>query len=149
MPCVMSTSVTSGASDSMTPFIWATYGLLRPKSVVSVMIGRMADDRVGEVKVHSDTPLADSPAMNLSRRQFLAASATGVAAGSLCSHSRAAEDEVVSFFVIGDTHFLANKESPGEVDAASQSTNAALVDALNGLSGADIPAAAGGGKVLS
>jgi cytolysin (calcineurin-like family phosphatase) len=52
-----------------------------------------------------------------------------------------------SFFVLGDTHYLADIESPGKIDPASASICAALVDTVNGLAGTSIPENAGGGQV--
>src|SRR5262245_56929035 len=56
---------------------------------------------------------------------------------------------LVAFFLIGDTHILANKTEPAKVDARSASYSSRLVDALNNLQGAEIPKFAGGGQVAS
>jgi cytolysin (calcineurin-like family phosphatase) len=86
--------------------------------------------------------------LHLSRRQFLAATA----ASSTCAVMSAADQQLsrkldVAFFLIGDTHYLANKEQPEMIDEVSARTNAQLIDQLNRLAGTDIPEAAGGGKV--
>jgi predicted phosphodiesterase len=53
----------------------------------------------------------------------------------------------VAFALIGDTHYLANKESPGEMDVASAGVNTQLIETLNKLSGREITSTAGGGRV--
>src|ERR1051325_4337529 len=55
----------------------------------------------------------------------------------------------VAFFLIGDTHLLANKKEPGKLDERSVSLAAGLVDTLNKLPGTEIPKTAGGGAVLA
>lgn len=80
----------------------------------------------------------------LSRREFLAAGAAGLALPAV-----AAEAEPVSFFVVGDTHLLAEKSDPAKLDSRSAGTNARLIDTLNKLSGTTIPMTAGGGSVAS
>src|SRR2546430_1102237 len=57
-------------------------------------------------------------------------------------------DQPVAFFLIGDTHILANIQ-PAKLDDRSAALNAGLVDVLNKLAGTDIPQKAGGGKVVS
>ena len=79
----------------------------------------------------------------LTRRQFLAASAAVPALAAA-----APADEAVAFFLVGDTHFLADHDAPAKLDPRSATVAPALVDALNRLPGTDIPAAAGGGTVL-
>src|SRR4051812_37833756 len=59
------------------------------------------------------------------------------------------KNEPVAFFLIGDTHILANAKDPAKLDDRSAALNAGLIDALDKLPGADIPKTAGGGKVLS
>jgi cytolysin (calcineurin-like family phosphatase) len=53
----------------------------------------------------------------------------------------------VAFFVVGDTHYLADRADPKRVDARSAPVTTRLVDTLNRLPGTAIPAAAGGGAV--
>jgi predicted phosphodiesterase len=55
--------------------------------------------------------------------------------------------DVVAFFLIGDTHLVANKKDPVKLDERSASLSARLVDTLNKLQGTEIPKSAGGGTV--
>lgn len=57
------------------------------------------------------------------------------------------DKEGLGFFVIGDTHYLADREQPAAVDPRSSEICGRLVDTLNNLPGTAIPEAAGGGKV--
>jgi predicted phosphodiesterase len=84
--------------------------------------------------------------LTLSRRQFLA---TTAASATLPAFLRAAEpkEEPVAFFLVGDTHFLANKDDTAKLDDRSAAVTSRLVDHLNKLPGTEIPMAAGGGKV--
>ncbi|MBX7106309.1 MAG: metallophosphoesterase [Gemmataceae bacterium] len=87
---------------------------------------------------------------NLNRRQFVGSAAAAV---YLPAWLRADEpkttDEPVVFFLVGDTHFLANKDQPAKLDVRSAAVTGRLVDRLNTLPGTDIPPGAGGGKVLA
>lgn len=83
----------------------------------------------------------------LSRRQFLGASVGAALSAPNLLAAESAPD--VAFFLVGDTHYLADKENPGKMDAVSAGTNARLIDTLNKLPGTAIPEAAGGGKVLT
>lgn len=82
----------------------------------------------------------------LSRREFVAA-ATALTTAPLPATQP--KDDPVAFFVVGDTHFLASKDTPAKLDPRSAGVTARLVDVLNKLPGTDIPATAGGGKVLA
>lgn len=86
----------------------------------------------------------------VSRRGFLAASAATLA---LPAVARPADpkpaDDPVAFFLVGDTHFLANKDDTAKLDERSAAVTGRLVDLLNKLPGQDIPKEAGGGKVLA
>jgi hypothetical protein len=92
----------------------------------------------------------------VSRREFLLRSAQGSLAaaglGLMSAPRTSAADESsatkISFFVVGDTHFLAEKESPGKMNGKSAETCDRLVDTLNRLAGTAIPPEAGGGEVL-
>src|SRR5213595_3241928 len=53
----------------------------------------------------------------LSRRSFLTSSAAGLLASAGVAQQPRAEP--VSFFVIGDTHYLADKANPDKLDARS------------------------------
>jgi predicted phosphodiesterase len=86
----------------------------------------------------------------LHRREFLALS--GAAAASACATGWSQEKkpaEPVAFFLIGDTHYLARKDQPGELDPASQLVTSRLIDTLNRLPGTEIPAASGAAKVAT
>jgi predicted phosphodiesterase len=88
------------------------------------------------------------PLNSLTRRQFVAGAAAG-AVVPLRADPPKPKDEPVAFFLVGDTHFLADKEDTAKLDARSQLVTGRLVDLLNTLPGTDIPPAAGGGKVLA
>ena len=89
----------------------------------------------------------------IDRRQFLAttsACATAWALGTASageSQAAASKETDVSFFLVSDTHFLAQKEAPTKLDEKSIVTCRGLVDTLNRLPGTAIPAEAGGGTV--
>ena len=82
------------------------------------------------------------------RRDVLA-----LAAAAACGRAPAAaaprgdDGEPVAFFVIGDTHYLADAADPSRLDPASAAMTDGLIDALNGLTGSGIPPQAGGGTV--
>ncbi|MSU28187.1 MAG: twin-arginine translocation signal domain-containing protein [Pedosphaera sp.] len=80
------------------------------------------------------------------RRQFLGAVGATVAAGSLNGFAADAAP-LASFFVVGDTHFLADKMDPEKLDATSAAYTSRLVDTLNRLPGTEFSEAVGGGKV--
>ena len=82
----------------------------------------------------------------ITRRQFLGTTAAA-AASLLAPRARAIEPFSFNFFVIGDTHYFANAEKPGELDPLSAQTNAGLVETLNRLRGTDIPETAKKGNV--
>ena len=85
----------------------------------------------------------------LDRRGF-----TGFVAGSTCLSALTSlpdaggKPEVVSFFLVGDTHFLADKEKPTRLEERSRLVTSRLVDTLNRLPGTAIPQEAGGGQVM-
>ncbi len=85
------------------------------------------------------------PLTRASRRQFLAA--LGATAAAAAFPVRAATAPLTSFFVVGDTHFLADKMQPDRLDANSAAYTTRLVDTLNRLPGTDFYDAAGGGEV--
>jgi cytolysin (calcineurin-like family phosphatase) len=86
----------------------------------------------------------------LKRRPFLGVLATGfiMLAVALSAQTKP-QDEPVAFFLIGDTHILANKKDSAKVDDRSAALSAGLVDALNKLAGTEIPNEAGGGTVAA
>jgi hypothetical protein len=79
----------------------------------------------------------------LSRRSFLATG--GAIAGRMALGVR--RSPMCAFFVVGDTHFLADREAPERMDETSDTYTQGLVRTLNGLAGTRIPDAAGGGVV--
>jgi predicted phosphodiesterase len=87
------------------------------------------------------------------RRQFLSAAAAGLTAASLATRTtlgQAAKEEGeprAAFFVVGDTHYLADKQQPSRMDGPSAEICGRLVETLNRLPGEAVPAEAGGGKV--
>ena len=84
-----------------------------------------------------------------SRRHFLRqTSVAALAASGISRLCGAAEGPpLVSFFVVGDTHFLADEAEPTRLLAASARMTSGLVEALNGLPGSALPEAVGGGVV--
>jgi predicted phosphodiesterase len=86
----------------------------------------------------------------LTRRQFVAATTAGltIPAFSLGEQPKSKEDPV-AFFLVGDTHFLANKEDTAKLDERSANVTGRLIDLLNKLPGSDVPQAAGGGTILA
>jgi cytolysin (calcineurin-like family phosphatase) len=102
-----------------------------------------------ELQVDNLTSLyrADQP----SRRQFLETiSGVGVAAAGISPIRLLAQEparDKVSFFVVSDTHYLANREQPDQIDAVSADICGRLVETLNQLPGTEIPAEAGGGRI--
>ena len=79
----------------------------------------------------------------MTRRHFLGTTAAAL----LALRARAAEPFSLNFFVIGDTHYRAKEDVPGELDPLSDGTNARLIDTLNRLRGTDIPDASRAGNV--
>jgi predicted phosphodiesterase len=90
---------------------------------------------------------------HLNRRQFLQEAAGAVLSSSSLAclfparTARPSEQNIISFFAIGDTHFFANEQSPDERQEASVQVCGRLIETLNLLPGTEIPQAAGGGKV--
>ena len=80
-----------------------------------------------------------------SRREFLRQSGLVLAGSAL--GARAGSPLLTSFFVVSDTHFLADKNQPDRLEANSAAYNRRLVDTLNRLPGTEISATAGGGTV--
>ncbi len=79
----------------------------------------------------------------ITRRHFLGTTAAAL----LAPRVRAAEPFAFSFFVIGDTHYLANADKRDELDPVSAATNTGLIATLNKLRGTAIPDAARAGSV--
>ncbi len=58
---------------------------------------------------------------SISRRKFLTATATGLCVPAfLRGDESKTKDETVAFFLVGDTHFLANKEDIAKLDERSE-----------------------------
>lgn len=87
--------------------------------------------------------------LSLDRRRLLQSAGVGLASLTGVADSWAQPStSVVSFFIVSDTHFLAQRDNPNNLDEASQATNARLIDTLNRLPGTAIAESAGGGVVL-
>ncbi|CAN5253668.1 metallophosphoesterase [soil metagenome] len=85
--------------------------------------------------------------MIVNRREFLA---TGAASLMLPSLTKAAPaEEPIAFFLIGDTHYLANKDATAKLDDRSAHNCNGLIDTLNKLPGTAIPKEATAGTVLA
>lgn len=98
------------------------------------------------------------PRRNISRREFAAraaqasATALGLGVGARFDRFAARAEESsgnskVAFIVVGDTHYLADKNNPVKMETRSKDVCGRLVDTLNRLPGTEIPSEAGGGKV--
>ena len=91
----------------------------------------------------------------IDRRQFLATTSACASAWALggarprATQAATANDSDVSFFLVSDTHFLAQQEAPTKLDEKSIATCRGLVETLNRLPGTAIPDEAGGGTVAS
>jgi hypothetical protein len=83
----------------------------------------------------------------MDRRDFLGAGAAAVAATYAGAQNPAPAVEPTSFFVVGDTHYLADQEHPAMMTENSAGINSRLVDTLNRLPGTMIPTESGGGSV--
>lgn len=81
----------------------------------------------------------------ITRRGFLGSAAIALSVRS--DEATAGEGEGAAFYVIGDTHYLADAADPSRSDAASVAMTGGLIDTLNRLVGSEIPDDAGGGKV--
>lgn len=89
------------------------------------------------------------------RRAFL--QSTGLAAASLAlsryapaqATQPAPPADIIAFFFVSDTHYLADKDAPGKLDAASATANSRLIDILNKLPGSTLADSVGGGTVAA
>jgi Calcineurin-like phosphoesterase len=88
---------------------------------------------------------------SLTRRNFLSTAAMAATSGSLTPQLPGADpkSDPVAFFLVGDTHFLANERDTAKLDERSAIVTSRLIDLLNTLPGTEIPTTAGGGRVLS
>ncbi len=88
------------------------------------------------------------------RRPSLALVATGltllvvVLASGPQAHEVPPKDTTVTFFLVGDTHLLADKQNPAKLDDRSAGLASRLVDVLNRLPGTKIRAEAEDATVL-
>lgn len=91
----------------------------------------------------------------LSRRAFLGTGALASAGWALGWPGRdlfaqaTRADDGLSFFIISDTHMLADASAPAKVDAARFALNDRLIDVVNGLPGQRLPAELGGGTIAA
>jgi len=87
---------------------------------------------------------------SLTRRQFVASAAAGTSLPAwLRGDEPKPKNEPVAFFLVGDTHFLADKENTAKLDERSATITGRLIDLLNELPGTKVPETAGGGTVLA
>src|SRR5437763_1588186 len=85
----------------------------------------------------------------VTRRQFIAATTTALIPAFMRANEPRLKEDPVAFFLVGDTHFLANKENTAKLDTRSATVTSRLVDVLNKLPGTEIPKTAGGNTVLA
>jgi cytolysin (calcineurin-like family phosphatase) len=89
----------------------------------------------------------------INRRRFIADAALTTSALSLMPSvfgspiTPVAEENRVSFFIVGDTHYCADAMDISKMNGNSASYNASLVDQLNRLAGSTLPGEIGGGTV--
>jgi predicted phosphodiesterase len=88
-------------------------------------------------------------ASSFTRRQIMAAATATISLPSWIRGAEPSAHDRVAFFLVGDTHFLANSEDTARLDDRSAVVTSRLIDVLNRLPGQAIPAAAGGGTVLA
>src|SRR4051812_31465286 len=89
----------------------------------------------------------------LSRRQFLSGAAA-TAAAAFCPRLLTAADKTpessgngFSFFVVSDTHYLADVNDPAKADPDAEVVINRFLDVLTGLPGSKLPESMGGGTV--
>jgi len=91
----------------------------------------------------------------ISRRRFLGASAVAGAGLAMpwpdarLFADQASAADGLSFFIISDTHMLADATAPVRIDTERFALNERLIDVVNTLPGTKLPAALGGGIVAS
>jgi predicted phosphodiesterase len=91
-------------------------------------------------------------AQRVSRRDVLTAGAASFGAlglTRLALGDPGTASDSISFFVVGDTHYLASKEETSQLDEASREVTSRLVEWLNKLLGSELPATVGGGNVAA
>ncbi|MEX2216484.1 MAG: metallophosphoesterase [Phycisphaeraceae bacterium] len=86
----------------------------------------------------------------LSRRALIK-SGIGLAAATAFTTASFANDEAkdksIAYFLVGDTHYLADKMNPAKMDETSSLVCGRLINTLNRLPGSELPETLGGGKV--
>jgi cytolysin (calcineurin-like family phosphatase) len=99
---------------------------------------------------------SDLKGVSWSRRRWLTATAgagcalAAAPAGSTAARAnwRAdADAEALSFLIVSDTHYQADKEQPTRLNEASRGVNQRLIETLNALPGQRLPEEIGGGEV--
>ena len=86
--------------------------------------------------------------MMSTRRQFLRVSLSTAALSALPRATAALPPrDMASFFLVGDTHYVAEEKTPGKMKQLSADYNSRLVGWLNMLPGTAIPEMSGGGTV--
>jgi hypothetical protein len=90
---------------------------------------------------------------NWTRRDFLKTSVAAAAGwtmgwpGTSRSFAAPALEEGLSFFLVADTHYLAQRDEPAKMFEHTTSVNERLIETLNAFPGQEIPERIGGGKV--
>ena len=94
-----------------------------------------------------------SQTTHFNRRQFVSLATLAGATCQLGARALGASPSLraplFSFIVAGDTHYLANKDAPQQMDTTSQEVCGRLVDTFNRLADTAIPDEAGGGRTLA
>jgi hypothetical protein len=101
------------------------------------------------------SPILSAAGALLSRRALLTRSgavlaATGIGAARAPAAAFTTDpdgDDVVAFYVISDTHYLAHADAPDQLEPSSVACTGRLIERLNTLPGTEIPARSGGGVV--
>jgi len=84
----------------------------------------------------------------MTRRRFVAGAAAGAAGlGATWGRAATAADDVVAFYVVSDTHYLADAAAPDRLTESSAACTGRFIDRLNELVGTEIPERSGGGVV--
>ena len=103
----------------------------------------------GDSAVVVDPTCVERPPVD--RRRFLGAVAAAMlargATSAAADQPAVGEGEPFAFFVVADTHYLADKNAPAKLDAESLAHTRDFVDLLRKLPGTPIPQTAGGGRV--
>lgn len=93
---------------------------------------------------------ANTRAARLGRRPFLgagAAAAAGLGLAWSAGTASSASPDRLAFFIISDTHLLAQRDSPTRIDPHRTALNDRLIETLNELPGQSLPEQIGGGTV--